>query len=391
MCCLAIWFTSMRSSAISSGSPCRVLIIGASGVFGSRLAERLALEPGFALVLAGRRREPLEQLSARLPAPSEIRLLDRDGIGPVDLAGVDIVVDAAGPFQASHSRVIDAAIAARIDYIDLADSRAFVAGIGRHDRAARQAGVTVTTGASSTPALSHAAVEQLVAGWQGIDAIKVGIFPGNRAPRGRSVVAAILSYVGKPVRVFIDGAWRNVPGWGMTHREHIAGIGLRWASVCDTPDQDLLVMRFRPARSAQFFAGMELPVLHLGLALLAAPVRWGWIQSLVGWADPLLWIARQLLRFGSDKGAMIVEAEGTDGAGSPASACWSLAADTNRGPYVPVLATLAMLRRLRDDRGVEHGARPCVGTLSLADFEADFASLQIKTALIRRKNSSQTR
>jgi hypothetical protein len=368
----------MRCSAIF-----RVLIIGASGVFGSRLAERLALEPGFALILSGRRRDPLECVAVRLPATPEIRLLDRDRMGADDLAGVDVVIDAAGPFQASHSRVIDAAIAARVHYVDLADSRVFVAAIGRHDQAARAAEVAVVTGASSIPALSHAVVEQLVDGWQRTDSIKVGIFPGNRAPRGRSVVAAILSYVGKPVRVFIDGAWCDVPGWGMLHREDIAGIGKRWASVCDTPDQDLLVARFGPIRSAQFFAGMELPVLHLGLALLAAPVRWGWLRSLEGWTDPLLWIARRLLRFGSDRGAMVVEAEGVDGTGSPASARWTLAADTNRGPYVPVLATLAMLRRFRDHDAIEPGARPCVGMISLTDFENDFTSLGLVTRLKR--------
>lgn len=373
----------MRCSAISSSALYRVLIIGASGVFGSRLAERLALEPGFAIVLAGRRRKPLEQVAARLAGPSKIHLLDRNAISMGDLAGVDVVVDAAGPFQASHSRVIEAAITAKVDYVDLADSRAFVAAIGRHDKAAHAAGVAVITGASSIPALSHAVVEELVAGWKRIDTIKVGIFPGNRAPRGRSVVAAILSYVGKPVRVFIDGAWRDVPGWGMTHRVAIDGLGKRWASVCDTPDQDLLVARFRPTRSAEFFAGMELPVLHLGLALLAAPVRWGWMRSLAGWTDPLLWIARRLLRFGSDKGAMIVEAEGVDGDGGLASVRWSLAANGNRGPYVPVLATVAVLRRLRNGHGAEPGAMPCVGIVSLAEFENDFGTLEIKTILRR--------
>ena len=38
----------------------RVLIIGASGVFGSRLAELLANEPGVEIVLGGRRRKNLE-------------------------------------------------------------------------------------------------------------------------------------------------------------------------------------------------------------------------------------------------------------------------------------------------------------------------------------------
>jgi len=49
----------------------------------------------------------------------------------------------------------------------------------------------------------------------------------------------------------------------------IPGIGKRWASVCDTPEQELLVERYRPRIAAEFFAGMELTLLHVGLAALA--------------------------------------------------------------------------------------------------------------------------
>src|SRR5205085_7239609 len=207
---------------------------------------------------------------------------------------------------------------------DLADSRDFVCGIERFDLAAKHAGIAIISGASSIPALSHAVLDSLTAGWRRIDTIRVGIFPGNRAPRGRSVVEAILSYVGKPVRVFSGGGWRDQPGWALHGRIDCGPAGKRWASVCDTPEQDLLVRRYRPTQSAEFVAGLELPVLHLGLWLLSLPVRWGWPRSLQPAAGALLWIARQLRRFGSDRGAMIVEAEGQGPSGNPVSARWTL-------------------------------------------------------------------
>lgn len=362
----------------------RILLIGATGVFGSRLAERTAMEKGIALTLAARDKAKLGALAERLGGLAT-RTLDRETLTAADLADCDVVVDAAGPFQASAPTVIEAAIAARVPYIDLADGRDFVAAIGAHDAVAKAAGISVTCGASSIPALSHAVLDDLTTGWTGIDRIAIGIFPGNRAPRGLAVVRAILSYVGHPVRVWRGGGWTTVPGWGMTHRWAVPGVGRRWASVCDTPEQDLLVARYRPAQSAEFFAGLELGLLHLGLALLSLPVRRGWVRSLRPAARPLLAIAKLLLPFGSDIGAMDVLVDGHDADGKAVGARWTLRADGNRGPHVPTLAALAMVRRLRDGRAPEPGARACAGILSLAEFADDFAALGITTVVEYRR------
>ena len=350
------------------GAPLKVLIIGASGVFGSRLAKIAVRESGVALTLAGRRIETLHTVAASLESPAAVLALDRDRISAADLAGFDLVVDAAGPFQGSHSRVIEAALEAQVAYVDLADGREFVAQFPRFDGAAKQAGVPLITGASSIPALSHTILDHITDGWRAIEAIRIGIFPGNRAPRGRAVVEAILSYVGKPVRVFRDGDWHNVPGWGMTHREAIPGEGFRWASVCDTPEQDLLVSRYRPVRSAEFFAGLELGVLHLGLAALAQLVRLRLLPSLRPFAGPMLWAAQRLIAFGSDRGAMTVRVRGTDASGVERNRLAVLHADANRGPNVPILAVVALIRRMRDGEVFTPGAYPCSGLLELGDF-----------------------
>ena len=355
----------------------RILLIGATGVFGRRLAEQLMNERGIALALAARSELKLATLARSLSKPVATRTLDRNLIKATDLAGYDLVIDAAGPFQASGSQVIDAAIKAKCHYFDLADGREFVGQTGKYDESAREADIAVVTGVSSIPALSHAVIENLTTGWQQIEEIGIGIFPGNRAPRGKAVVEAILSYVGKPVRVFRDGNWQCLPGWGMTHRKKVKDVGNRWASICDTPEQDLLVERFSPARSAEFFAGMELSILHLGLLALSMPVRWGWIKSLRPAAGPLLWMARQLVAFGSDRGGMTVEVAGQDADGQAICRCWTLQANANRGPYVPILATLALIRKLRRGQLRLRGAQPCTGMLVLGDFRDDFGRMGI--------------
>src|SRR5262249_31754326 len=152
----------------------------------------------------------------------------------------------------------------------------FVAGFGALDAAARAAGVVALTGASSTPALSHAVLDRLTAGWQRIDRIEIAISPGNRAaPRGLAVIRSILSYAGRPVRVFAGGRGRGRRGGGRTRRRGMPGLGRRWLSLCETPDLDLVPARFAPRDAAVFRAGLELSVMHLGLLCASLPVRAG--------------------------------------------------------------------------------------------------------------------
>ena len=362
---------------MSNSRPLEVLVVGGSGVFGSRLARLASRDNRVRLTIAGRRAEPLEALAAELGGCA-VKVLDRDAVSAADLKRFDLVVDCAGPFQDANANLIERCIAAEVDYVDLADGREFVRSIGRFDQAARDAGIAVISGASSIPALSHAVLDRLTGGWSRIHSIRVGIFPGNRAPRGRSVVAAILSYVGKPVQVFTKGEWRNVPGWALAGRVDCGPAGKRWASVCDTPEQDLLVERYKPVVAAEFVAGLELSVLHLGLWLLSLAVRWGLIRSLRPAAAALLWIAQHLQSLGSDRGAMVVEAVGQDAAGALVRATWLLEAATNRGPYVPVLAALALVKRRADGDKLPSGAQPCSGILTLAEFEPLLDALDIR-------------
>ncbi|MDX1401594.1 MAG: hypothetical protein R3245_06715, partial [Kiloniellales bacterium] len=237
----------------------------------------------------------------------------------------------------------------------------------------------VISGASSTPALSHAALDSLVEGWRQVNSIRVAISPGNRAPRGPSVVRAVLSYAGRPVRHFSAGRWRTAPGWSQSCRMAFPGIGPRRVSLCETPDLDLLVERFRPKESAIFLAGLELGLLHRGLELTALPVRLGLLHSLLPFAHPLHKIASLFERIGSDKGGMIVEAAGLDGEGEPVRARWSLCAKAGRGPYVPTLPALAMIRHFRDGKIAYRGAKACTGFLTLTDLAGDFHRLGIVT------------
>jgi hypothetical protein len=241
----------------------------------------------------------------------------------------------------------------------------FVAGFTQLDNDAKAAGVTALSGASSTPALSNAVLDQLTRGWREVESIEIAISPGNQAPRGLSVIQSILSYAGRPVKVFLDGRWTVRPGWGMTTRREIRHLGRRWLSLCETPDLDIVAARFAPRRSAIFRAGLELSFLHLGLAAASLTVRIGLLKSLLPFARFARAVARLVERFGTDRGGMVVEASGVDAAGDRLRAIWTLVAEAGDGPVIPTLPALAAIRAFADGRLVRPGAAACAGVLDL--------------------------
>jgi hypothetical protein len=360
----------------------RVVLIGAAGMFGRRMAARLALWPELELVLAGRRPEPLAALIAELqaaggPARLSLAILDRDHPSEVLAQTPWAVVDAAGPFQGAGFDLAQAVIDAGAHWIDLADARDFVAGFEpRLDALARQRGVVAVTGASSTPAITGAALDRITAGWRRTDRVWAAIVPGAQTP-GLSVTRAILSWAGQPMACLIAGQWTRRAGWSGLKRVRLPGVGRRLVSLAATPDLDLLPRR--GVSEALFYAGVQPPLLHRLLWLAAWTVRLRLLPTLRPLAGPLRSLAMPLVGLGAHRGGMVVVAEGVGEDGAPLTARWSLAASRDAGPSVPVAPALAVLRALVAGRLNQPGAGPCVGFVDLDQIVAELAHLDIQT------------
>ena len=362
----------------------RVVVLGATGVFGSRIAARLAHDGRFELVLAGRREAPLEALRASIgDARVRIRALDTACAGfPAALAALEpqLVIHAAGPFQGQDYRVAEACIDAGSDYVDLADGRDFVCGFSRLDERARAAGRLLVSGASSVPALSSAAVDALLPRFGSLDAIEHAINPGNRTPRGDATVASILGYCGRPVRLWRNGCWGVAHGW-MDGRRQWFPFGHRRVGVCDVPDLELFPVRYPQARSVVFRAGLELPLLQWATWGMGVLVRLGLIRDLARHAPTLRRMSEWFVRFGSDVGGMAVELRGTDLHGEPLHLCWWLDAGAGDGPQVPVTPAIVLARRWADGLVDARGAMPCMGLLTLEQIVAGFDGFALRTGV----------
>jgi short subunit dehydrogenase-like uncharacterized protein len=356
----------------------RVLVLGGTGVFGTLLCRRLARDPAIRVIVAGRDAERAARLAQSLLGAESVAVdLHRDLPAALLHLHPALVIHCAGPFQEQDYAVARACVARRIAYLDLADGRRFVSDIAALDTEARVAGVAVVSGASSVPAISAAAVRALSADLVTLERIAVAILPGNRAPRGPAVVAAILGQAGQRIRVREDGRPKTRYGWHDLRRTAIPGLGRRWASVVDVPDLELFPARWPGLRTATFHAGLELSLLHLGLWALAWPVRLGLVGSLRAAAPMATRIATLLQRFGTDRGGMVVEVDGRDAAGAARRRRWTLVAEAGQGPFVPVLPAAIAAKRLAHGAALSPGARPALDIVTLEELAVEAADLAI--------------
>lgn len=337
----------------------RVLVLGGTGVFGSRLCRLLAGDPGIALTVAARRRSDVDALAAELGIAGLAFDWRRDLDRVLAQGDHEALVHVAGPFQGQDHAVAELCIRHRVHYVDLADDAAFVCGIERLDSAAKAAGVLVCAGASTAPAITGAVVEEAMKDGT-VDRVAFGILPGNDAPRGRAVVEAILSRAGRPI---VDQPGRCV--WGSLRRMKVPGLGSRWVSPCDLPEPALFARQFG-IRETHAGAGLELSILHLGLWLLAWLVRLRAMRTLLPLTSILIAIADRLRRFGTDRGGLRIDLLGSFGARR-----WCVLAEAGDGPFIPAIPAAALIRKLARGAIPVRGAMPCLGLLSLAEIEAE--------------------
>lgn len=351
----------------------RVLVIGGYGHFGGRVSRALAADSSIDLTVAGRDAARAEAFAREVGAGSAA-LDHRAGEFPRRLAELrpDLVIHAAGPFQAQDYAVALACIAAGAHYVDLADGRAFVCGIGRLDAAARERGVAVVSGASTLPAVSSAVVDALRGEVGELHSIEITIAPAQRIPRGEATLAGVLSYCGRPFRRLERGRWRTVRGWQGIGTHYYRALGLRWKAACDVPDLELFPQRYPGVKTVRFDAALELWPLQWGMWLVAALARARLVRDWSRHAGRLLRIAAYCDRWGSDVGGMHVTVRGARGARE-----WELVARAGHGPEIPAIPAIILARKLAAGRLDVRGAMPCMGLFTLEEFRQAVARLAI--------------
>jgi len=357
-----------------------ILIIGGYGNFGRRLIRSLLANSSHSITIAGRSElkatsfcQKLNQEFGLTIKHTQLNVLTSKLDPIIAQHKPDIVVNASGPFQEQQGQrqyaVARACISAGCHYIDLCDSREFVAGFpDALNTDAQAAGVMLVTGASTVPGLSTAVIDAFLPEFEKLTEIQYGISPGNQTERGAGTISSILSYIGKPFTTLRDGEMQTVYGWqDITRAKFGEPIGTRWMANCDIPDLDLLPARYKDVKTVEFKAGLELTVLHIGLWLFSWLTRYGLVDDWSRYSRQLTHLSEYFIKMGTDCGGMFVNLTGIDKDQKAKTVQWQIVAENSVGPNIPVIAPELVINRIAAG-DTKTGAMPCIGLFTLEEF-----------------------
>ena len=371
----------------------RVLIIGGTGIFGQKLCHHLATHFNLDLFISSRSENNainfVHKLKRRYPDKSfdYVALDTSKNLNQVLLKLTpDITIDCSGPFQITDYTTAENVVASGSHYIDMADAPEYLGSFNDalHDLAT-QNDVACITGASSSPCFTVAAAKHLVSDWQRIDDMNIAFIPGGKGDVGPSVIQAILSYAGQPISTWREGKLDQIAGWANSKPMQIGALGWRQTAPAETYDAEYLGEALGVKSTVSFSAGLESPIEHYGVVLMARLSKWGLPIGHKSIARPLSRLLHKIRfaikPFVTGRGGMMVRASGLNADGIYQSSEYELIVEQNQGPNIPILPTAAVIRKLLTET-IPTGAALAFDTVDVADIEAECAPYPIYTQVL---------
>ncbi len=346
----------------------RVLIIGGYGNFGRFISRSLAKQENIKLVIAGRSLSKAQSLAKEVNAEAAVIDIHNDLEVRLREIKPDIVVHTSGPFQSQAYDVAENCIKCGAHYIDLADGRAFVSGIDRLDQKAKQADTLVVSGASSVPCLTSALVDHYTDEFKTLESLDYGITTAQKTTRGVATTAAILSYTGKPFKTLVDDGEQNIYGWQGLRARKYSGLGWRLLGNCNVPDLELFPTRYPALKTVRFYAGLELPFIHVTLWALSWLVRVGLVKSLEPSAPILLKLSFLFDWLGSENSGFHMDLTGRDHKDENKTIRFELTARSGDGPFIPCMPAILLVKKLVNNEIKDRGATACIGIISKKEY-----------------------
>lgn len=356
----------------------RVLIIGGYGNFGAYIAARLCKDEKIELIIAGRSPDKAKKLADKIGATSVFLDIHKNLDQVLQSEKPDAVIHTSGPFQGQGYNVAEACIRYKCHYIDLADGREFVAQISNFDQSAKEAGVLIVSGASSVPCLTSAIIDHYTQSFKTLQSVDYGIATAQRTNPGLATTTAILDYAGKKFTTLKQGVMQNIYGWQNLTLRKYPELGYRLLSNCDIPDLSLFPERYKNLKDIRFRAGLEVPLLHLGLWALSWFVRMGLIKSLKPYARPFYKAGPFFNVLGTDRSAFHMEMKGRGESGSEITKTFYIITGSGDGPNIPCIPSILLVQMLARNQIPDTGAKPCVGLITLEQYKQGLSGLDIK-------------
>jgi short subunit dehydrogenase-like uncharacterized protein len=184
------------------------LIYGANGHTGHRIAQQAVLN-GYKPILAGRKTREIERLARELKCPHRIFSLDNIEQTADQLTDVKAVLNCAGPFVNTAVPMLDACLAAKVDYLDISgEIPSIEAAVERHDRAL-EAGVSLVPASAFEMVPADCLAAQVAAKLPSADRLQVAFTAVGRISPGTA--RTIVTHLPTSGRVRRGGKLENVP------------------------------------------------------------------------------------------------------------------------------------------------------------------------------------
>ncbi len=198
---------------MSTGIAPRVLILGGTGRIGTAVALDLLRYSEAHLILASRQ----SRLPASLTAVEATGRVERLALNLEQaealqraIASVQLVIHCAGPFRHRDLRVLQGCIAARVPYLDVADSSDYVRSALALRKAAAAAGVTAIVSTGVFPGISNSMVRLAAEPFERIDQIQLNYAVAGSGGAGLTVLRTTFLELQHPFEAWLEGRWQTV-------------------------------------------------------------------------------------------------------------------------------------------------------------------------------------
>jgi hypothetical protein len=358
----------------------RVIVYGGNGFFGRIVVDELLRHTPARIEIASRSFHEVTYPGFE----SRVRFIESDlrDQGSVQrvVAGADLVIVAAGPFQGMPVTALQACIAEGVSYIDVADDCDFVRrAYALAESAIMPNGMVVLIGCSVVPGLTALLTRFAQATVPRIVGAKIYISPGTKHPRGPGSFACLLSTVGEQFAAPTGGEEVNVVGWTKPERVSFPSTldDRTCYRVVDIADH-FIQPRYFGTKTVEFRIGSELRALNV----LLSTVRFikQTLKIPTGWLIP---IGRAIIHaaapFGSSAGGVMVEITGYAGE-EYRSETWCVFSGNSgeRIPAIPAAIAANMVLR-RAIRGA--GIVPLPDWITRDQLVAEFAGRDIRVVV----------
>jgi saccharopine dehydrogenase (NAD+, L-lysine-forming) len=193
----------------------KLVILGGCGAVGSTAVRSLAITGYFdEYVIADKDVEAARKLSSEL-GPDKVKAVELNADDPASLrdaiAGASVILNCVGPFYKYGPPILEAAIAAGIDYVDICDDLDATEIMLEMDGKAKDAGISALIGMGSSPGMANLMVkftaETLL---DQVDSVDIYHAHGGEDVEGPAVIKHRFHSMEIDIPMFLDGEYKTV-------------------------------------------------------------------------------------------------------------------------------------------------------------------------------------